>query len=73
MIGKGPVTPGVIHRLITYKDYAVKMVDSIIKETDLDLCAKQTLEDLEVSGLYNLSKVHSCLVMVLCAFSSFFS
>ena len=36
MIGKGPVILGAIRRLLTHKNYAVEMVDLIIKETDLD-------------------------------------
>ena len=33
------------------------MVESIIKERDLDPCAEQTTEDLGVSGLFDLSRV----------------
>lgn len=36
MMGKGPVAPNAVCRMLTHKDYAVEMVDSIIKETDLD-------------------------------------
>nr|POF23756.1 hypothetical protein CFP56_13693 [Quercus suber] len=32
------------------------MIESIIKETDLDPCAKQTVEDLGTLGLFDLSK-----------------
>lgn len=62
MTGKGPITPSVIRRFITHKDYAVEMVDSIIKEPDLDLdpCAEQSSKDLGVSGLYDLSRVCLC-------------
>ena len=68
MIGTGPVILGAIRRLLTHKNYAVEMVDLIIKEMDLDPCADQTTEDLGASGLYNLSRVCSSQVMVLCAF-----
>nr|POE74417.1 hypothetical protein CFP56_35639 [Quercus suber] len=34
--GKGLITPDLVLRLVTHKDYAVEMVTSIIKETDLD-------------------------------------
>lgn len=57
---KGVITPEAVRRLLTHKDYAIEMVDLIIKETDLDLCAEQTSEDLGASGLYDLSKVHFC-------------
>ena len=59
MIGKGPVILGTIRRLLTHKNYAVEMVDLIIKETNLDPWADQTTEDLGVSGLYDLSRVCS--------------
>ena len=72
-MGKGPVTPSAIRKLITHKDYVVKMVNSIIKETDLNPCAEQTLEDLGASSHYDLSRVRFNLVMVLYAFSLFFS
>ena len=42
----GPITQGTIHHLLTHKEYAIEMVKSIIKETDLDPCAKQTIKDL---------------------------
>lgn len=57
MIGKGLIIPGAIHRPLTQKDYAIEMVDSIIKETNLDPCADQTTEDLGASSLYDLSRV----------------
>ena len=72
MTGKGLVIPGVVCRLLTHKDYAVEMVDLIIKETDLDPCVNQTTEDLGASSLYDLSRVCSSQVMVLCAFYLFF-
>ena len=46
MTGKGPVAPDPICQLITHQGYAVEMVDSIIKETDLG-----------ASGLFDLSRV----------------
>lgn len=46
MTGKGPVIPSTIRRLLTHKDHVIEMIDSIIKETDLDSCADQTMKDL---------------------------
>ena len=43
-------------RLLINKGYAVEMIESIIKETDLYLCAKQEMEDLGASGLFDLSR-----------------
>ena len=40
-----------------HKEHAVEMIESIIKETDLDPCTVKTTEDLEVLGLFNLSRV----------------
>ena len=42
-----------------HKGYAVEMVESIIKEMDLDPCAKQETKDLGLSGLFDLSRVCS--------------
>nr|POF10384.1 hypothetical protein CFP56_61452 [Quercus suber] len=56
MTGKCPVAPNPIQRLITHKDYAVEMVNSIINETDLDPCVAQSSEDLGASGLFDLSR-----------------
>ena len=39
MMASGPVTQGTCC-LLTHKGYAVKMVESIIKETDVDPCAE---------------------------------
>ena len=56
-MGKGPVAQGAIHHLLTHKEYAVKIIESIIKEMDLDPYAEQTIKDLGVSGLFNLFRV----------------
>ena len=57
MMGKGLIVPGPVQRLVTHKDYAIEMVNLIIKETDLDPCGEHTSEDLGASGLYYLSRV----------------
>ena len=54
----GPITQGT-RRLLMYKWYVVEMVESIIRETDLDPCAEQEIEDLGVSCLFDLSRVCS--------------
>ena len=43
-------------RLLINKWYAVEMVELIIKETNLYLCAEQEMEDLGASGLFDLSR-----------------
>lgn len=57
MTGKGPVIFDPVHRLVTHKDYAVEMFNSIIKETNLDPCGEHSSEDLGASCLFNLSRV----------------
>lgn len=57
MTGKGLVASDPIRRMETHKDYAIEMINSIIKETDLDSCGEHTLEDLWDFGLYDLSRV----------------
>ena len=69
MMVKGPIAQGVVHHLLMHMEHVVEMVESIIKETDLDPCAKQTTEDLGASCLFYLSRVcflpqtlfHSCV------------
>ena len=39
------------------------MVESIIKETNLDPCVEQTTEDLGASGLFDLSRVRFSLTL----------
>ena len=58
MTSLGPVTQGT-RRLLTHKGYTVKMIESIIKETDGDPCAEQEMEDLGASSLFDLSRVSS--------------
>lgn len=60
-MGKGLVAQGVIRRVLTHKEHAVGMVDSIIKETDLG-----------VSSLFDLSRVCFSQAMFLCATCQFF-
>lgn len=56
-MGKGPVILAPIQRLVTHKYYAMEMVNSIIKENDLDICGELTSEELGAFGLYDLSRV----------------
>ena len=72
MIGKGPVVLSTVCRLLMHKDHAFEMVNSIIKETDLDPYAIQTMKDLGSFGLFDLSRVRSSQVLSLCNFYSFF-
>ena len=40
MTTTGPVTQGTVRCLLTHKEHAVEMVESIIKDADLDPCAE---------------------------------
>ena len=46
MTAMGPITQGTVRCLLMYKEHAIEMVESIIKETNLG-----------VSGLFDLSRV----------------
>ena len=56
-----------------HKEHAVEMIESIIKETDLDPCTVKTTEDLEVLGLFNLSRVLFFKYFLFFYFTLFYS
>ena len=64
MTMSGPITQGLDCRLLTHKYYAVEVIETIIKDKDMDLCVEQTTEELGASGLFDLIWV--------CFFLSFF-
>ena len=57
MSAHGPIVFGLVQRLVSHKEYAVEMVNSIIKDTDLDECGEHTTKDLGASGLFDLARV----------------
>ena len=57
MTRKGLVTQGAVRCLLIHKEHAIEIVESIIKETDLDPCDDQTTEDLGALGLFDFSRV----------------
>ena len=57
MTTPGPITQDSEHRLLIHKDYAVEMLESIIKEKDVDPCASQATGELGDSGLFDLARV----------------
>ena len=71
-MGKDLIAQGAVLRLLTHKEYAVEIVDSIIKEMDLDPCVDQKIEDLGVLGLFDLSRVCLSQTMFLCAICPLF-
>ena len=71
MTKTSPVTPGTICRLLTHKEHAVEMIESIIEDTDLDPCAEQLTEDLGVSGLFDLARVCFSYILLYFMFVSF--
>ena len=58
MTTSGPITQGSICRLLTHKEHAVEVIESIIKDTDVDPCVEQMMEELRTSGLFDLARVH---------------
>ena len=60
MTSTGPVSEGPC-RLLTHKDYAVGVVESLIKPTDIEPCDQVGMEDLGASALFDLTKV--CLLL----------
>ena len=74
MTSKGPVNASLVQRLVTHKDYAVEMVNSIIKVTDMDPCGEHASKDLGASGPYDLSRVrthHFYFDILLCIHPNF--
>lgn len=57
MTSKWPIFYDPVRGLVTHKDYTVEIVNSIIKETDLDPYGELSSEDLGTSGLFGLSRV----------------
>ena len=53
----GPVTQYSEHRLLTHKDYAIEMFESIIKDNDEDPCVSQATGELGDSGLFDVARV----------------
>ena len=57
MTTSGPIVQDPDRRLFTHKDYALEMVESIIRDKDVDPCAKQGTDELGASGLFDLAWV----------------
>ena len=55
-----------------HKEHAVEMVQSIIKETDLDPCADKMTKDLGAPGLFDLSRACFSYIVFFRAICSFF-
>ena len=53
-----------------HKEHAVEMIESIIKETDLDPCVEQLTKDLGAPGLFDLAKVCFSHTLLYFVFSS---
>lgn len=67
-VGKGlmttssPVIQEPDHRLLTHKDYVIEMMESIIKDKDVEPCTEQGTEELGSSGLFDLAQVCPFLI-----------
>ena len=54
MMTSGPITQGSICRLLTHKEHAVEVIESIIKDTDVDPCVEQMTEELRTQAFLTL-------------------
>ena len=68
MTSQGPVAPSTITLLVRNKQHTVEMIQSIIKDEDLDECSKHEIEFLGESGLFNLMRVRRHFI---CSFFSY--
>ena len=55
MTTSSPVIKEIDRRLLTHKEYAVEMMESIIENQDVDPCTEQGTEELGSSGLLDLA------------------
>ena len=55
MTTSGPITQEPNHRLLTHKEYVVEVIESIIKDKDVDPYAEQMTEELGASSLFDLT------------------
>ncbi|KAL0010241.1 hypothetical protein SO802_005349 [Lithocarpus litseifolius] len=58
MTSQGPVAPSTIPLLLRHKQHAIEMVQSIIKDADLDKCSEHETKSLGEVGLFNLRKFY---------------
>ena len=63
MTTSDPVSQDPKRYLLTHKDYALEMIESIIRDKDVDHCAEQAMEELGASGLFDLARVRSFLYL----------
>ena len=68
MTTSGPATQDPEHRLLTHKDYALEMMESIIRDKYADPCAEQAMEELGASSLFDLAQVCSFLCFSIYSF-----
>ena len=76
-VGKGMMTStspvnGGPHCLLTYKDYAVEEVKTLIKPMDMDPCAELSTEELGESALFDLTLVSLLPWLILSCLFLFF-
>ena len=64
----GPVTQDPERHFLTHKDYALEMMESIIRDKDVDPCTEQAMEELGASSLFDLARVCSFLCLSIYSF-----
>ena len=65
MTMSNPITQDPKQRLLTHKDHALEMMESIIKDKDVDPCAEQATIDLGALGLFYLTRVRSIVSLFI--------
>ena len=70
MTTSGPVTQGPDRRLLTHKDYAIKMMCSIIRDKDVDPCVELGTNELEASASLILHRYVFTFFLFIRLFSS---
>ena len=65
MTTSGLITQELDRRLLTHKDYAVEMMESIINDKDVDPCVEEATEELGALGLFDIGRVRFFLYLLI--------
>ena len=68
MTMSGLVTQDPERRFLTHKDYALEMMETIIRDKVIALCAEETMEELGALGIFYLARVRFFLCFFIYSF-----
>ena len=68
MTMSGLVTQDPERRFLTHKDYALEMMETIIRDKVVALCAEETMEELGALGIFYLARVRFFLCFSIYSF-----